>query len=66
MTTFSLADLECLLETGRTASGKPATSEMLIAMQDLLEPDPWMHEPLTEEEKKVFANPNPPDLVEWK
>jgi hypothetical protein len=38
---------------------------MRIAMQELMEDDPWMHEELTDEEKKVFNKLDGDNFRTW-
>ncbi len=40
-------------------AGQGAEINMHLAMQQLLDEDPWMKQPATEEEKKVLAVPDP-------
>ena len=42
-------------DTGLAGDGKPRSSDMIVAMQELLDDDPWMDEPLTAEEKAAVA-----------
>lgn len=58
------ADLTALLETGKTITDNNWLDDMgnsidlRIAIQELGEYDPWMDEPLTEEERKFFEEAN--------
>jgi hypothetical protein len=49
----------------RDGDGQGSPINMRIAVQQLLDDDPWMSAPLTETEKKVFEEPDPSDLVPW-
>lgn len=57
-------DLTALSETGKTITNNDWLDDtgnsinLRIAIQELEEYDPWMDEPLTEEERKFFEEAN--------
>jgi len=53
------------IQAWRDGAGQGFEINMRIAMQQVVDDDPWIRAAPTEVEKKVFGEPDPPDLVSW-
>jgi len=53
------------IEAWRGGDGQGDEINLRIAMQQLLDDDPWLKEPLNDEERTAFAEPDGQNLVDW-